>query len=280
MGDNDGNAVDQAVFSGNENHFGLSDKDWAKKTGNWNNPEEDLNDQLNGRFMSDDDRRAARGLPPIAAAYTQGWNQNMAVDPWAQGQLGRFQGGMDKINLDRSGLNQYSREAQRTGPSNFYNMESARQTALAGQNRAQVAGQAQAGFRQGMGNLAAQGGLNSGARQSLGREAIRARLMGVGDVSRNHQNNMMQLGSQDEQNRMRMLQAEPGMQGQAMQSELNKQQLGLQGSQFGLQSKMYDVGQQVGENNRSNLYNEEKYKQQMGVYGGNQMAEAIRNMKD
>ena len=150
-------------------------------------------------------------------------------------------------------LNQLNAEAMRKGPSktaNLMNLESDRQGLLARDNNAQTAGGNAAKARS---DLAARGGLSSGARERVEQNANNDVLNLNQRTNQQVQANRAQIGINDEQNRLSQLQAAGQMKNQQNQ---------------------FDIGNEINEGNQRNAYNQNLYNQNMQAYGANQTANA------
>lgn len=162
---------------------------------------------------------------------------------------------------DPRAMNQFREEALRQGPSAWLNQANDRQSLLdlTSRERARKEGAGQAA--EGASRLAMSGGLSSGARERLQKEAARNAMMRSQEIGRQGDLNRMQSGIQDEQNRVGMLGQVVGMQNQAIEPELRARQ--------------FDVGQNVAEGVRKNDFNMDQYKQKMQQWGALQQAGAI-----
>ncbi len=150
-------------------------------------------------------------------------------------------------------LNQLNQEAMRKGPSksaNLMNLESDRQGLLARDNNAQTAGGNAAKARS---DLAARGGLSSGARERVEQNANNDVLNLNQKTNQQVQANRAQIGINDEQNRLGQLQSSATMKNQ---------------------QNVFDIGNQIHEGDQLNAYNQNLYNQNMQAYGANQTANA------
>lgn len=201
---------------------------------------------------------------PIRPNYIPGYNPyTMGISQGLDSQLGG-------INVDTTGLDKFRTEAERTGPSAWAQLAGQQQD-LEGQNqREQAARTSGAQGAQEQGQLAMSGGLSSGARERVSRDAGRSALGMDQNIQRQENQNKMQIGVNDEQNRIQQLGSLPGMENQAAQIPLQKAQLWAQGQQF-------DVGNQVAEAGRQNDFNLGNYHEQMAAWGAGQQANATAN---
>lgn len=156
-------------------------------------------------------------------------------------------------NANNPALTELNTEAMRTGPSkaaNLMNLESDRQGLISRDNNAQTAGGNAAKARA---DLAARGGLSSGARERVEMNANNDVLNLNQKSDQQVQANKAQIGINDEQNRL----------GQLQTSAADK-----------TSANMFDIGNQITEGNQVNAYNQNLYNQQMTAYGANQTANA------
>jgi hypothetical protein len=192
--------------------------------------------------------------------YLQGFNSDMETAP-------EFQKALNMLNMNNSALNKYRNEALRSGPSNYANLANKQNRMLAMEQRGNLADQIAGSNATAMSNLATHGGITSGAKERLA-ETGRNNLL---DMSQNINNqaskNAMQIGANDEQNRISQLSQVPGMELGASTFDLDKEKLGLG-------AKQYDIGQKVGESARQNMFNMNKYNQGMSAWAANQQANA------
>lgn len=186
---------------------------------------------------------------PQAPGFVQAYDPaTMSLTDYLQGKY------------DSSGLDAYKQQAMRTGPSAWANMATQDQAALANQSLEHGASQNNAQTAQAVDNLAARGGLSSGARERAGQEGAKNFMAMSQDTARQKNLNTMQIGMNDEQNRIQQLSALPGMeQQQAQMWEGAKQQ---------------DVANTMNANNAANAYNQNLYNQQMSAWGAGKQADA------
>lgn len=198
------------------------------------------------------------GAPP---AYTPVYNPaTMDMTPTVEGRLAG-------LSYDTRGLDAFRQEALRKGASPWARMSSRRQfaeeTDMRERARREGAGQA----AQGRTMLAMRGGLSSGARERMGREAIRSGVGAGQDVARQGGMNRLAIGIQDEQNRIGNLSQLPGMEGAKFQSDLQKEQLWTA-------SKNNDLMRLMTENQAKNQFGQNTYQQQMQAWAADRQAHA------
>ena len=158
-------------------------------------------------------------------------------------------------------------EALRKGPSAWAGlaMDQQRQQALDALNQgaAGIAGDAATARSQ----LAMKGGLDSGGAQSIARQAMKNSLDMNQDVTRQFNNNALQIGMNDEQNRLRMLEGQTGREYQALQPQIEMQKLGAQADQF-------DINNKINEGVRRNEFDLSKWQTDMAGWAANKSAQA------
>lgn len=115
--------------------------------------------------------------------------------------------------------------------------------------------------------LALRGGLSAGARERLESSGARNLLAMSQDVSRQGNLNRMQIGINDEQNRIAQLGQLPGMEALALQSNLQREGMYTQARQT-------DINRAIAENQNRNAYNQSLYQQQMQAWAAQRQARA------
>lgn len=179
--------------------------------------------------------------------------EGQPVTPQLQSQLGNLP------QLQGGAFNALRAQALQTTPSNFARLQAQRaQENIA----AQSAGQAATA----RGNLAARGGLSTGARERVEADVARQALLG-GQQAR------LTIGQQEAQRRQGLLQALPGLEVRRFQAAVQPQlqQAGLlqQGAQF-------DASQTAEANRLENLFNLAEADRQAQIFAAQLQADAIR----
>ncbi len=194
----------------------------------------------------------------------------LGMEPDALSLLGMAEERLGGINPDRTALNKYNAEANRTGLSKGAEqaMTAARYLAARGRDdgKAQAAGEA----AQASTALATRGGLRSGAAErlagSMGNRSLDLAQTGRDTAARNQMN----IGMEDEKNRIGMLGNAVGMNQNAAQFDLGKNQ-----AIMGVASD--DVNRRQMENTKLNTFNMSKYQADMGAWAANKQADATAN---
>lgn len=194
--------------------------------------------------------------------YTSGFNPNRLLE----GEMDRRLGG---INLNTQGLERFRSDATRRGPSPWARLQN---QSLSQQELGQREGayqQAGTQAAEARGQLAMRGGLSSGARERLARDASRGAMAMSQNIGRDAMAARMQTGIQDEQNRMAQLAQLPGMELQALQPEFQKTQL------WG-QARQADAKAMADESERINEFQMNLWKELMADIQGQREAWAQR----
>lgn len=132
---------------------------------------------------------------------------------------------LSSIRMDTRGLDRFRDEALRTGDSEWAKRMSAAIRADEGMARDRLAGDIASETATARSNLAMRGGLSSGARERLERSGIKNYLSMSQDIAQKGAAGRLQVGVNDEQNRIQQLGMLPGMEIQALQPEFQKAQL-------------------------------------------------------
>lgn len=175
-------------------------------------------------------------------------------------------------NLNPSGLNDFQNQAMSQGPTQWAQQAMQQQNLLAQQAKsagaATVAGQGAASRAA----LASRGGLSSGAAERVAQGGANNYLSMTQGVNAQQAQNLMQVGMNDQQNKLSMLAQIPGMQ-------LGAANFGLQktGAQLGATST--DISNQMMGAQAANQWGMQNYATQMAGYGAGQTAQATANQK-
>ena len=201
---------------------------------------------------------------PSSPGYTT------VFDPDTMSMADQIQSRLNGINLNTQGLDAFRQQALRKGPSTWANLMNQKQYAEEGDQREQAKNEAASSQAQAEADLAMHGGLSSGARERLATSGARNLLSMSQDVGRQGSLNRMQIGINDEQNRISQLGMLPGMEVQALQPDLQKEQMWEQ-------AKQTDLQRVQAENDRRNQWNQNLYNQQMQSWAANRQAQATEN---
>jgi hypothetical protein len=192
------------------------------------------------------------GATPDRPQYAQ------AYDPTKQ-SLAEYLTG----KYDPSALSAFKDQAMRKGPSSWAALAQQSNRANESNSRERGASEISGQTAQAQDALAARGGLSSGARERTAQEGSKNYLAMSQDLAREGNMNDMQIGMNDEQNRIQQLSMLPGMeQDQAKMYEGAYQQ---------------DVANTTAENERRNNYNQNIYNQQMQAWAADRQAFATEH---
>ncbi len=216
----------------------------------------------------DDDPTVAYGTRPGEIKYRSGYNPiNMDLTPDMQASL-------DGITQDTRGYDKFAKEALRTGPSDWAKMAGAEQQALGRQARETGTADAAAGTASARAGLSMRGGLSGGARERAARSGIAARVDAGQGAMRDTRNNMMQIGMNDEEQRVNQLSMLPEMSIRQMDPAFQKATMMGTVRQ---DDRTHAVGERdrfTAENDKLNAFREGRFNKQMETWGNEQTANA------
>ncbi len=179
-------------------------------------------------------------------AYRPGYNPSLdAVAPKVEDLLAG-------VDLDTRGLERFRSGALRTGPSAWSRLATDKAYAEEMDARERAGRTAAASAAEARSDLAAHGGLTSGARERINTGAIQAATAAGQDAGRQGSLARMGISVQDEANREQMLSQLPGMEIQSLQPGF--QRAGILGSVYDS-----DAGRRAREAESENQYNFGKY---------------------
>jgi len=201
-----------------------------------------------------DSYSADMGGQPAALDYTS------VYDPATMAMLPEFE---KKMAASEGGFNQFRQEALRKGPSSWANLAKTKLAMDALEEREKGARTVAAGKAEAMNELAMRGGLSSGARERLAESGAKNLLDMTQNVNRQGKSNALNIGIQDEQNRIQQLSALPGVENQRVSAWQNV--------------RSQDLGNLLKENENRNQFNQNKYNQQMSAWAAGKQAEATAN---
>lgn len=193
-------------------------------------------------------------------------------DPNTENLANMEAGDISQINSGpgNEALGAFSSQAMRNGPSTYANLANDQQDYQNAMAKSSNAATNASGIATGEGNLAMTGGLSSGAAERL-QETGNKNLLSMDQGANNTTaNNKMQIGMNDEQNRISQLGQVPTMENAANQAATTRATMTGQANQF-------DINQQVGAAQNQNDFNMNLYKNDMAGYGAQQTAQATQN---
>lgn len=208
--------------------------------------------------------------------------------------VGQFDQRLGGVNINQGAINGMRGEALRTGPSAWLNSEMSRNNAQLGNDLSNTAQSAAGQAAMARSNLAMKHGLSSGAAERIGMQSGRDAMAQQQQLRASNALGNMSLNSQDQQNRLGMLNNLAGQEANYAGFDLNKQLATLgqaskeqtaqnAANQYntGLrnQATMFDIGNSVQDRTGQNAYNQGMYGQGMNEWAANQQANAIANNK-
>lgn len=206
-------------------------------------------------------RRARVLAGPADIKYTDIYNpERDALSPYAQQQLGG-------VNMNQEGLNRFRSEALRTGPSAWSRLANEQQRGEESQARESVARQVYGANAGAMSQLAMRGGIDSGARERMARSGAQNMLNMGQDIRRQGSLNRMQIGMNDEQNRITQLGMLPGMESQFAN-------FGLEKAKIGIGARQGDIANQIANQQGRNIFDLEMWKKRMEEQAAERQAQA------
>lgn len=165
-----------------------------------------------------------------------------------------------QVAANSQGFDAFRDQALRQGPS-AWATTALQQQALESENQKEKGIESTAGANAAANDsLAAQGGMSSGARERVAEGGEKNMLDMNQNVSRQENLNNLQIGMNDNQNKMQELSQLPGME----QSRVNAWETTKQG----------DLSNQLAENKSLNDYNQNIYNQQMNAWAADKQAKA------
>lgn len=205
------------------------------------------------------------GMPEMPD-YAPGYNKD-SMSLFNMGSMGLQ--GVDTAT-GKQAADAFTQQAMRTGPSAWANLATSKADQESKMAQSQAAAQGTAQTAQAQASLASSGGLDSGARERLARSGAKNTMDEQQKISGQNIQNKMQIGMNDEQNRISQLGQATGIENAANQSIFQQQ-----GALNSLRSQ--DVQNQIGENTRQNLFNMTGYGNQIQAWAANKQADATAN---
>lgn len=172
----------------------------------------------------------------------------------------------DDLKADTRGIEALRSRALGSGPSEAANrltdvqrLEEAGLRDRFGNQSANAAAQARS-------SLASRQGLSAGASERLARQNMRDQMMGNQGIAQQGALSRANIGAQDEQQRLGILQQLPGMELQQLQPALANKRI-----------QETNINNALAENKATNAQGQASYEEQMKAFAANKQAEAIRN---
>lgn len=210
----------------------------------------------------------ARGLNPDGSPLRPEWNSLLNADGTLKDQY-QLQTEAD-VTYDPSGYNEVKNLALRTGPSAWAQLQldqqKAQQAAQVDQAAKQSAGAQSNMFAQ----MAMRGGLGGGARNRMASQALRNQLMSQQDIARQGNLNRLNIGSQDETNRLNMLNNLTNLDVKKGELDVTNRAYRTNVAQTNLQNSLKEV-------DARRAYDQNMYQELMKKWAAEKDAEAQRN---
>lgn len=210
-----------------------------------------LNDKRKSWLKSETDKAGQPTRPE--------WDSMLGKDNMIDQQYQLNQYVQDSMS-DDVGFEKFQNEALRDGPSTFANLMLDRRELDRKDQISDIGAQYQMGLANSMDQMAAQGGVGSGARERLGAGSIRSLLEARQGARRDYNRDKLGIMAQDEQNRIGQLQSLTGM-------EMDRNRMGLQGREF-------DISNSLRERDSGRSANLDKWKTEMETWASNKQADA------
>lgn len=198
------------------------------------------------------------------------------IDP-KTGQLDRryslgesTEGAMKGVKADTRGADAIRERATATGPSAWALMMEQKQGLGEAQRRDQATREMAAANATARGQLAARGGLSSGARERLARGGARDMVMAGQETARQGMLDRMNIGIQDQGQKDRFLGMMPGIEQQQFQNEMEK-------AKIGQSARQWDIANTLKEKYAQDAHNMDAYTEQMKAWAANRQATATEN---
>jgi len=126
-------------------------------------------------------------------------------------------------DVNQQGINKYRQEALRSGPSAWAGLQGQQQEQQYGQAMDEARGQVASQTAGAEGSLAMRGGLSSGARERVQKQGLLSGMQAGQNLARTRAGNLLQIGVNDEQNRISQLGSLPGMENQAVSQGMTRE---------------------------------------------------------
>lgn len=202
---------------------------------------------------------------PQSPGYNPSYSSWMDLTPQVDARLNAI----DTKGL-ASAVDAFRNEAMRQGPSGWAKLAQQEQDLLAAQARDRGAQVSRGQTAQALSDLASSGGLSSGARERTAQAGAKNYIDMSQGVSRDSNLNKMQIGINDEKNRVQQLSMLPGMEQQALAPLFQKQSIWQQAANQNQQNV-------IAANKEANAFNQNLYNQQVNAWAADRQAKATEN---
>jgi hypothetical protein len=172
------------------------------------------------------------GKNPDGSPIRPEWDSMLGKDNMIDQRYQLNQAVQDAMS-DDVGFQKFQDEALRDGPSTFADLMLQRRDLDRQDQLGDISSQYQMGLANSMDQMAAQGGIGSGARERMGANSIRSLLEARQGARRDYRRDRLGILAQDEQNRIGQLQSLTGM-------EMDRNRMGLQGREFDITNSLQE----------------------------------------
>jgi len=172
------------------------------------------------------------GKNPDGSPIRPEWDSMLGSDDMIDEKYQLNQAVQDSM-ADDVGFEKFQDEALRDGPSTFAQLMMDRRDLDRRDQLGDISSQYQMGLANSMDQMAAQGGIGSGARERMGANSIRSLLEARQGARRDYNRDKLGIMAQDEQNRIGQLQSLTGM-------EMDRNRMGLQGREFDITNSLQE----------------------------------------
>ncbi len=179
---------------------------------------------------------------------------------------------LDTINTQplADSVDQFRQMALRKGPSQWATLAGKQQQALESGARERGANEVAGQTAQAQADLASHGGLSSGAKERAAEGGAKNYMAMSQDLARQGNLNQMQIGINDEQNKIQQMGMLPGMENQALQPLFQKEGIWGNAANQNIQNTM-------NENQYLNQWNQNLSSQRMQAAAADRQAQATQN---
>lgn len=197
---------------------------------------------------------------------------NPIYDPNTQGLSGPLQKQLNSIDLNplNMSVQNYADMANRQGPSAWATQAGQQQDALSANARDRGASESNAQTATALDRLASSGGLSSGARERAAEAGNKNYMNMTQDIGRQDSLNQLQIGVNDQQNKIQELSSLPGIEASALAPQFQK-------ATAWENAHSQDVSNQMNSAADKNKFTENTYQQQMQAWAANKQADATQN---
>lgn len=203
---------------------------------------------------------------PVMPGYRSSYDPlTMNMTPEIEKRLA----GIDLGNLNK-GVDAFREMAMRKGPSSWSLLANQQQDQLMNQLRERAVDEGAGATAGALDRIAQTGGLTSGARERAIEGGAKARIASSQDAGRQNALNKLQIGVNDQQNKIQQLGMLPGIEQQALAPQFQKQSIWQNAAD-------QNINRVIAANQEANRFNENKYNKQMDAWAADKQATATEN---